>query len=168
MIAPPRIWSNPILMWWSLALLSFGAIVLLRPALINAIETPSPFLSVQTGPSETVRLCRDDSNIMTTLSWEYSGNGTQARGHIGSMGYETNITTTPLRVARLNSSIILIIDPERRELLAAIDTSTLPPFAITHDDHPQKFAELAERGSKQLGLPLKPNCTGEVRKWARP
>lgn len=165
---PPRFWTNPILLWWTLAAFSFGTILLLRPALMNAFATPKPFLSVQTGPSETVRLCRDDSDIRTTLSWEYFGNGVHARGHIGLMGYETDISTIPLQVARLNSSIILIVDPDRRELLAAIDTSNMPPIAITHDDHPRRFSVLAAEAATQIGLPLEPNLTGEVRKWAPP
>jgi len=165
---PPRPWTNPILLWWTLAAVSFGAIVLLRPALIAAIETPRPYQTTKLTTGEIVRLCREDSDIMTNLSWEYFGNGNRATGPIGMTGYETNLTKTPIQVIALNPTCIVIVDPDRNELLAAIDTSNMPPRAITHFAHSHILTGLTKECGTRLGLTLKPNREGVVRRWRSP
>lgn len=114
---------------------------------------------------ESVRILKDDADVMVSLSWQYRNTTLVADGGIGATSYNTVLKREELHVARLDPATIIIVDLERDELIAAIHATPDAVVAIDPTEDRQEFIKVASAASQMLGRPIAPLLGRVVREY---
>ncbi|MBY0113659.1 MAG: hypothetical protein K2Y21_12630 [Phycisphaerales bacterium] len=164
-VALPKAWSNPIFVWWAAAAAACVAIILLRNPFVDAVNKPWPLLTFRLPSGESVRILKDDADVMVSLSWHFRSGTLLADGGIGATSYDTVLKREEFHVARLDPSTIIIVDLERDQLLAAIHATPDVVVGIDPTENRQEFIKVASAASQALGRPITPLLGRVVREY---